>query len=138
MVVEIDEPGSDSVREVRHTFHHVNARRFLTIEVNADVDFPTEEVLRRIEERAEDIRDSVVRLEINTLPEHIRDLRQDDIRQALNSYRPSYMAVVTNSAKSHRLRLGDKVVEQMSPRQALEIYLQTANNPPRPNGCKCC
>ena len=132
VVVEIDAPEGDSVREVRHTFHPVNARRFLTIEVAADVDFPTEEVLRRIEERAEDIRDSVVRLEINTTPEHIRDLRQDDIRQALNSYRPSYMAVVTNSAKSHRLRLGDKVVEQMSPRQALEIYLQTANNPPTP------
>ena len=30
------------------------ARRFLTIEVNADMDFPTEEVLRRIEERAEE------------------------------------------------------------------------------------
>ncbi len=132
VAVEIDEPGSDGVRDVRHTFHPVAARRFLTIEVNADVDFPTEEVLRRIEERAEDIRESVVRLEINTSPEHIRDLRQDDIRQALNSHKPSYQVVSVNSAKSHRLRLGDKVVAQMSPRQALEIYFQSSNNPPTP------
>lgn len=133
VVVEIDEPGADGVREVRHNFHPVAARRFLTITVNADLDFPTEEVIRRIEERASDITDSVVRLQIDTTPEHIRDLRQDDIRQALNSHKPSYMAVVTNSARPHRLRLGDKVVEQMSPRQALEIYMQTRDNPPTPD-----
>ncbi len=133
VAVEIDEPGSDGVREVRHTFHPVAARCFLTIEINADLDFPTDEVIRRIEERAEEIADSVVRLEINTTPEHVRDLRQDDIRQALNSYKPSYMTVVTNSARPHRLRLGDKVVEQMSPRQALEIYMQSKDAPPTPD-----
>lgn len=133
VVVEIDDPGAEGVREVRHNFHPVAARRFLTIEINADLDFPTEEVIRRIEERAEDIADAVVRLEINTTPEHVRDLRPDDIRQALNSYKPSYMAVVTNSARPHRLRLGDKVVEQMSPRQALEIYMQSKDTPPTPD-----
>ncbi len=131
--VEIDEPENGGVREVRHHFHQVNARRFLTITVNADIDFPTEEVLRRIEERADDIRESVVRLVIETTPEHVRDLRQDDIRQALNSHKPSYMTVAVNSTRPHRLKLGDKVVEQMSPRQALEIYLGTRDNPPTPD-----
>lgn len=131
--VEIDEPGSGGVREVSHHFHAVNARRFLTITVNAGFDFPTEEVLRRIEERAEDIREAVVRLIIETTPEHVRDLRQDDIRQALLSHKPAYVTTAINSARPHRLRLGDKVVEQMSPRQALEIYMQTRDNPPTPD-----
>ena len=54
--VEIDAPGADGVREVRHEFHEVPAPPFLTIKVNADVDFPTEEVLRRIDEHEDEIR----------------------------------------------------------------------------------
>lgn len=130
VTVEIGDPGSDGLRDVRHDFHEVDARRFLTIKVNADMDFPTEEVLRRIDENEIIIKDSVVRLIIETTPEHLRDLRQDDIRRALNSKEPSFGAVITNSARAHRLRLGDKVVEQMSPRQALEIYLLDKSTSP--------
>jgi exonuclease SbcD len=124
VVVEIDEPGADGVREVRHTFHEVPARRFLTITVDAAHDFPTDEVIRRIDERSDMIEDAIVRLVIETSPDYVRDLRQDEIRAALHSKRPSFMSVVTNSARPHRLRLGDQVIEQMSPRQALELYLQ--------------
>jgi DNA repair protein SbcD/Mre11 len=128
--VEIGEPDTKGVRPVRHEFHEVPARRFLTIKVNAATDFPTEEVLRRIEEHEDDIKDSVVRLVIETTPEYLRDLRQDDIRRALNAKEPSFGSVVTNSARAHRMRLGDRVVEQMSPRQALEIYLEDKNTSP--------
>ena len=128
--VEIDEPGPDGVREVRHEFHEVPARRFLTIKVNADLDFPTEEVLRRIDEHEDEIKDAVVRLMIETTPEHLRDLRQDEIRRALNSKGPSFSAVIPNTTRTHRIRLGDQVIEQMSPRQALEIYLQNKDTPP--------
>jgi exonuclease SbcD len=128
--VEIDEPGPDGVREVRHDFHEVPARPFLTIKVNADVDFPTEEVLRRIEEHEDGIKDAVVRLMIETTPEHLRDLRQDEIRRALNAKGPSFSAVIPNTTRTHRIRLGDQVIEQMSPRQALEIYLQSKDTPP--------
>ncbi|HET9492709.1 MAG TPA: exonuclease SbcCD subunit D [Chloroflexia bacterium] len=128
--VEIDEPGPDGVREVRHEFHEVPARRFLTIKVNADVDFPTEEVLRRIDEHEDEIKDAVVRLMIETTPERLRDLRQDEIRRALNAKGPSFSAVIPNTTRTHRIRLGDQVIEQMSPRQALEIYLQNKDTPP--------
>jgi exonuclease SbcD len=128
--VEIDDPGPDGLREVRHDFHEVAARRFLTIKVNAALDFPTEEVLRRIDENEEIIKDAVVRLIIETTPDHLRDLRQDEIRRALNAKDPSFGTVITNSARAHRLRLGDQVIEQMSPRQALEIYLQDKNTSP--------
>ena len=130
MSVEIGEPDEDGVRPVRHEFHEVPARRFLTIKVNAATDFPTEEVLRRIEENEEQIKDAVVRLVIETSPDYIRDLRQDEIRRALNAKEPSFGSVVTNSARVHRLRLGDRVVEQMSPREALQIYLEDKNTSP--------
>jgi exonuclease SbcD len=128
--VEIGEPGPDGVRDVRYTFHEVDARRFLRIRVNADCDFPTDEVLRRIHERADEIRDAVVLLVIETTPERQSDLRQDEIRHALAAHRPSFWSVVTNVTRSHRLRLGDHVVEQMSPREALQIYLQSRETPP--------
>lgn len=128
--VEIGDPGPDGVRPVRHEFHEVPARPFVTIRVDAATDFPTEEVLRRIEEREDDIKDSVVRLVIETTPDYIRDLRQDDIRRALNAKEPSFGSVVTNSARAHRLRLGDRVVEQMNPKQALQIYLEDKNSSP--------
>lgn len=128
--VEIGEPGPDGIRPVEHQFHAVDARRFLTLRVNADVDFPTEEVLRRIEEQEAQIKDAVVRLVIETTPGHQRELRQDDIRRALYAKEPSFMSLVINSTRTHRLRLGDQVVEQMSPRQALEIYLLNRETPP--------
>jgi DNA repair protein SbcD/Mre11 len=128
--VDIGQPGQDGVRPVRHQFHEVPARRFLTIKVNAAVDFPTEEALRRIEEHEDDIKDSVVRLVIETTPEYLRDLRQDEIRRALNAKEPSFGSVVTNSARAHRMRLGDRVVEQMNPREALTIYLEDKNTSP--------
>jgi exonuclease SbcD len=128
--VEIGEPGKDGVRPVKHEFHEVPARRFLTIKVNAATDFPTEEALRRIEEHEEEIKDAVVRLVIETTPEYLRDLRQDDIRRALNAKEPSFGSVVTNSARAHRMRLGDRVVEQMNPREALTIYLEDKNTSP--------
>jgi exonuclease SbcD len=130
VVVEIDEPGEDGVREVRHAFHEVDARRFLTIRVNADCDFPTDEVIRRIEERAEEASGAVVRLIIETSPERERDLRHDDIRRALLSTGPSFMTVSLNVARRHRERLGDQGIAQMSPEEALRLYLRNKNTPP--------
>jgi hypothetical protein len=98
--------------------------------VNADVDFPTEEVLRRIDEHEDEIKGAVVRLMIEITPERLRDLRQDEIRRALNAKGPSFSAVVANTTRTHRIRLGDQVIEQMSPRQALEIYLQSRDTSP--------
>ena len=128
--VDIGPPDSKGVRPVVHEFHEVPARSFLTIKVNADTDFPTEAALRRIDENEDSIKDAVVRLIIETTPEHLRDLRQDEIRRALNSKEPSFGSVITNSARAHRMRLGDQVVEQMNPRQALQIYLEDKSTPP--------
>ncbi len=131
VTVDIDEPAiPGGTREVRHTFHEVAARPFRTIKVNAACDFPTEEVLRRIEERAAQIEGAIVRLIIETTPEHQHDLRQDEIRQVLNAHKPAFMSVTTNYTRVHRMRLGDQMIEQMSPREALSIYLQNLETTP--------
>lgn len=124
VTVEISEMDEGGAREALHTFHEVDARRFLTIRVNADCDFPTDEVLRRIEERAEQIQDAIVRLVIETTPEYVRDLRQDDIRRILAAAKPVYMSVSTNVARGNRTLLGDQGIAQMTPEQALRAYLQ--------------
>jgi exonuclease SbcD len=128
--VEITGTGESEVRETTHTFHEVDARRFLTIRVNADCDFPTDEVLRRIEERTGEIQDAIVRLVIETTPDYVRDLRQDDIRRALYAAHPAYMSVVTNVARGHRALLGDQGIAQMTPEQALRVYLQNRGATP--------
>lgn len=124
VVAEIDEPGENGEREVRYTFHDSGARRFLKLRVNADCEFPTDEVLRRVEERADDIRDSIVRLIIQTTPERARDVRIDEVRRAVAEKGPSYHQVVMDVERRHRMVLGDQAVEQMSPEQALQLYLQ--------------
>lgn len=128
--VEIDEPGTDGVREVRHTFQEVDARRFLTVRVNADCDSPTEEVLRRIEERAEEMRDAIVRVVMETSPERERDLRHTEIRQAVAATKPAYSSVVTQVARYNRAVLGDQGIEQMTPEQALQLYLANRGTTP--------
>jgi len=124
MAVEIDEPGPDGKRAVRHEFHEVDARRFLTIKVNADTQDPTAEVLRRIEERVDDIKDAVVRVSIEISPERERELRQDEVRRALSAAKPSYMSVTLNVARAHRALLGDQGIAHMTPEEALKLYLQ--------------
>jgi exonuclease SbcD len=128
--VEITGPNEDGVRDVQHAFHEVNARRFLTIRVNADCDFPMDEILRRIEEHAEDARDAIVRLVIETTPDRLRDLRQDEIREALRAAGPSYMAVSTQTARQGRSVLGDQGIAQMNPEQALRLWSQNHGKTP--------
>jgi exonuclease SbcD len=124
VVVEIDEPGEDGLRETRYTFEDSGARNFLRVKVNADCEFPTDEVLRRVDERASDMKDSIVRLVIETTPERARDVRIDEIRRAVSATGPAFYQVAMEVERRHRMVLGDQGVEQMNPEQALQVYLQ--------------
>ena len=64
---------------------------------------------------------------IETTPERLRDLRQDEI-SAL-SIKASFSAVIEHHPHSPHAA-GRQVIEQMSPRQALEIYLRKQDTPP--------
>ena len=115
-------------RAVQAVFHPVQARRFLTVHIDAGGPDAQERVLHELAERADEIRDAIVRVVIKTTPEHEARLRDDEIRKALAP--AAYLAGISREvARPVRLRLSGQAVEQMTPRRALELYLDSKNTP---------
>ncbi|MDH7475429.1 MAG: exonuclease SbcCD subunit D [Anaerolineae bacterium] len=108
-------------------FHRLDARRFVTIEVEATGDDPTTQVLDAIAQT--DIADAVVRVLIRTTADRELLIRDDEIRRALQP--AFYVAAVAHEVERKiRLRLGQVNVEEMTPRQALVRYLEAKQTPP--------
>ena len=117
VVVEV-EKGRADFKFVELT----STRRFVTIEVQADGADPMAQVQRAI--AAHDIKDAIVRLIIHTTMEKNHLLRDREIH---NWLREAFKVgtVVRDVKRVSRLRLGsDQTVEQMTPSQVLERYLQ--------------
>ena len=105
-------------------FHPTDGRRFLEIEVNLtaqDID-PTSIVLAEIEKRKDEVKDAIVRLQLN-LPAEIEGyLRDAEIKNALKE---AYFCTVARDIKREsRPRLGQFTVSQITPIDALKIYLE--------------
>jgi exonuclease SbcD len=129
VVVDIGDPDPQTGRRVvRPTFHKVAARRFLTVRVTTNGANPNETVLQKLRAHADDINGAVVRLIIKTTPEQEASLRDDEIRKALGE--AAYIAGISREVdRPARVRFGDHAVEQMTPRQALELYMKVKNVP---------
>ena len=128
-VVDIREGGGGK-RRTSYEFHPVKARRFLTIEavIKADEAYPTSAVKRAAEAQKEKIKDAVVRL-IITVPSTLEgQLRDSEIREALN---PAHFISITREVqRESRLRLGSRKAEGITPYAALEAWLETQNIDP--------
>lgn len=108
-------------------FVKTDARPFVTVEVKAQSDDPTAEVLAAI--AARDIEDAVVRIIIHTTAEKEPLINEDEIRRALvGAFHVA--AIVKDVERKVRLRLGDQPIEEMTPRQMLERYFQVKQTPP--------
>jgi exonuclease SbcD len=129
MVVDIGDPDpATGRRAVRTAFHPVAARRFLTVRVSTNGANPNETVLAKLHGQADAIRDAIVRVVIKTTPEQEAALRDDEIRKALSE--AAYIAGISREVdRPTRVRFGDAAVEQMTPRQALELYMKVKNVP---------
>jgi len=128
VTVTLDETRPRGERMAQHEFHDSGARRFLTVEIHTNGGNPNEAVIRKLVARAADIRDAVVRVVIKTTADQEGLLRDDEIRKALSE--AAYVAAVSREVDTpQRTRLGDQAVEQLTPRQALQLYLSTANVP---------
>ena len=125
-VVELDETARRGKRLKSYEFHPVAARRFLTIEVDANTDNPTETVLQTIAEN--DVKESVVRLQIKVSAEKESLLQENEIRKALKE---AYFigAVNREVEREHRSRLGNFPAEGLTPLQALKLYLEAKKTP---------
>ncbi len=112
----------------RYEFVRLAARPFVTVEVEARGDDPTAEVLAAIDEH--DIAGAVVRVIIHTTPDKEPLIRESEIRRRLEDAF-HVAAMVRDVERQTRLRLGtDRAVEEMTPRQVLERYLQVKQTPP--------
>jgi exonuclease SbcD len=108
-------------------FQQVAARRFvtLTFDVREAAD-PTEAVAEGIGRH--DVSDAVVRLIIHALPEQDGLLRDADVRRALSE--AYFVASIQKEIeRQHRTRLGDQGAEGLTPRELLELYLDSKDTP---------
>ena len=111
-------------------FHPSRARRFLTIEsaVNANDPNPTATVLRDIARRSRDIAGAIVRVQI-VIPEHVEGLLQEpEIQAALRE--AQYVSITKEVVRERRTRLSGWSAEEMSPAEALKVYLTLKKTPP--------
>ncbi|MDD5038080.1 MAG: exonuclease SbcCD subunit D [Dehalococcoidales bacterium] len=124
-VVEIDTDKQIDKRRVSFDFHPVNARRFLTINIDIkpeDTD-PLSTVLQAINDQKERIKDAIVRLQISLPAEMEGRFRENDISSALKeSY---YFTIAKDIRRETRLRLGKWTAEELTPLDALKTYLET-------------
>jgi exonuclease SbcD len=131
--VDIETDPSSGKRHVSFEFHPVNSRRFLTINVALEADEldPTGTVVKAIAGRGEEIRDSVVRLNI-TMPAQLEgQLRDNDLRDALKEAHSFAIGRdIQRAASEGRLKLGNRTAEEITPLEALKAYLESQKIPP--------
>jgi len=126
-VIEIDVRGDR--KTIEHHFHKIDGRRFLTLEKTfheGDLD-PTSSVLKLLADRREDIAQAIVQLKLK-MPESVAPLLRDaEIKNALKD--AYYFGIAREVERQSRNRLGGDHDEALSPRQALEKYLDMKNVP---------
>ncbi|MCB0196007.1 MAG: exonuclease SbcCD subunit D, partial [Anaerolineae bacterium] len=109
------------------TFTPVDARPFITIriDVSASSD-PMTEILDELD--GHNVDGAIVRLIIKATEEQESVLDDKPIRQALRS--ASYVASVARDIdRAQRHRLGGLSAEELTPRQVLELYLDSKGTP---------
>ena len=129
-LVDIEPDKAAGQRQVSFKFHPVEGRRFLTIEValeEQDAD-PTSTVLQAIARQGKKIKEAIVRLNI-TMPAQLEgQLRDADIREALEE--AHFSTVARETVHEARLRLGQFTAEEITPLDALKKYLESKKTPP--------
>ena len=120
-LIELNEAAGRSQRLQSYDFCPVKARRFVTVDVDADTDDPMSAVTRAIEKK--DIKDAIVRLHIKVSAEKEGYIHDNEIRKLLQD---TYFvaAVHKDVAREHRPRLGDHSVEVLTPLEALKLYFE--------------
>jgi DNA repair protein SbcD/Mre11 len=105
------------------------ARRFVTVDVDAPTDDPTETTVRQIERRAAEIPDSVVRVRVQVSPQNMALFNESRIREALE---PAFwVAQVSREVqRTTRTRIAGLAVHEKGPLALLEDYFTEKELPP--------
>lgn len=121
-IIELDPTSPPGKRFVSCEFKPVHARTFLTIEVTIPQDDPdpTQRVINSI--ASKHIVGAIIRLRIQ-VPEELESMLQEGaIRDALSE--AHYVAGIQRDVlRSHRTRLPSEATKDLSPKEALRLYL---------------
>jgi len=132
-LVEIEPEGLNGKRQVAFEFHPVSGRRFVTANVSLDSDDtdPTATVLKAIVDQGSKVKDAIVRLNLSLPAEMEGQVRDSDIRNALQE--AHYFAIAKDVQRETRFRMGQRTAEGLSPLDALKVYLDSKQeiNPER-------
>jgi exonuclease SbcD len=126
VLVEL-EKGATSWR-----FHKLAARPFVTVDVDVrNSPEPQARIITAIEKHA--LAGTVVRVKVDATAEQAVLLRPDDIQEQLEAAGASHVAAIAIEVeRSHRGRLADAeqdLLNGLTPRRALELYLRSKNTP---------
>ena len=125
-VIDLDPSRSRSGRLTSFHFQAVDARPFLTIDIEVkpgDAN-PTETVLQAIARR--NVAETIVRVRIQLPGELEAALNEEQVRNALSD--AHYVAAIsTEVARERRTRVSSSAVETLSPTEALRLYFQSRN-----------
>jgi exonuclease SbcD len=118
--------------DTRWRFHKLAARPFITIAVDVrNSPDPQARVALAIEKR--DLRGAVVRVKIEALGEQAALLRTDEIRRQIDEAEAFDVAgIAIDVERANRSRLAEAsqdLLEGLTPRRALELYLRSKNTP---------
>jgi exonuclease SbcD len=128
-MVGITPDGETGKRQVTYDFHPLEGRRFVTVSVKIEADDiePTSTVLKAIVEKSDAIKDAIVRLQLSLPSELEGQIRDGDIREALKE--AHYFAIAKEVRRETRVRLGERAAEEITPAQALKVYLESKKVP---------
>jgi exonuclease SbcD len=142
VIVEIADPGFG--RNLRRTEHHFvpdyMTRPFRTLELNIEgieddgLLNPTSAVIQQLQRKASEdgLAEAIVRLKIKLRPEQEGALRENEIRNALNEFKVYQIASITKETdRQRRTRLANISVEELTPIQLLEKYLESKRIDPQ-------
>ena len=124
-VIDLDPAAPQGQRLTNFQFQSLGARPFVTIDASValgDTD-PTKSVLRVIARK--DIAEAVVRVRISVPQELEGQLRESDIREALQD--AHYIAAISRETQDgeRRTRLAAESARDLQPIQALKLYLES-------------
>ncbi|MBT3363046.1 MAG: exonuclease SbcCD subunit D [Chloroflexi bacterium] len=126
-VVDLDQSKAEGERVTSCEFHAVSARRFLTIEVDANTDDSTATVIAAIAKK--DISDAIVRLIIKVSEVNEPMINDIEIRRALGE--AHYIgSIIKDVDRERRVRIGNDGAQSLTPIKALEVYLESKNTAP--------
>jgi DNA repair protein SbcD/Mre11 len=113
-------------------FHKLAARPFVTVAVDVRNSVePQARVALAIEKH--NLRDAVVRVKVDALPDQAAQIRTDTIQEQLElagAFNVAGISIDVERANRGRLAEADRdVLDGLTPRRALELYLQAKNTP---------